>query len=62
MQSIRLVVTLFLAFALSCTQPPDPNKTIPVFLLKFSKNYFAHPIGEYDHVTEKNDRWDAWYN
>ena len=62
MQAIRLLATLLLMCALSCSQPPDPNKTIPVFLLKFSRNYFAHPIGEYDHVTEKNDFWDAWYN
>lgn len=62
MQAIRILLALIVLSFISCSQPHDPNKAIPAFLLKFSKNYFAHPIGEDDHVTEKNDWWDSWYN
>src|SRR5688572_2491235 len=62
MRSIRILSALIVLTFISCTQPHDPNKTIPAFLIKFPTNYFAHPIGEDDHVTEKNDWWDSWYN
>jgi murein DD-endopeptidase MepM/ murein hydrolase activator NlpD len=62
MQAIRILLALSLVCLISCSQPHDPNKEIPSFLLKFHKNSFAHPIGEKDHVTEKNDWWDSWYN
>jgi hypothetical protein len=53
---MRLKTCLALSLLLvACRTPPDPNKQIPAFLLKFASGSFAYPIGEQEYVTEKND-------
>jgi murein DD-endopeptidase MepM/ murein hydrolase activator NlpD len=47
---------------MACTTAPDPNKQIPMFLLKFPAQSFATPVGEYEYSTEGNDWRDSWYN
>ncbi|MEO7674907.1 MAG: M23 family metallopeptidase [Pyrinomonadaceae bacterium] len=53
---------ILIAFTACCSSQPNVAKDIPLFLLKFSPNSFAYPIGENDFATEKNDFWDKWYN
>ena len=48
-------------FNSGCLWEKDPNKEIPEFLLKFSKDSFASPVGETDFMTERRDG-DLWYN
>src|SRR4030095_12389172 len=62
MRVIRYSVTVLWIAALAWVSPPDPNKEIPDFLLKFRTKSFAYPIGEKEYVTEDNDIWDDWYN
>ena len=62
MRVARFILTYFLILLASCSAAHDPNKDIPGFLLKFPKGSFASPVGEKDHVTERNDWWDYWYN
>lgn len=62
MSATRIFLSLALASVLACVSPPDPDKTIPAFLITFPAQSFAYPVGEKDYVTEKNDRWDYWYN
>jgi murein DD-endopeptidase MepM/ murein hydrolase activator NlpD len=62
MRLSRNCVLVMVVIAIACAPPPDPNKTIPEFLLRFPGSSFAYPIGEKEYVTEKNDWWDYWYN
>ena len=58
----RFLILIILVVVIACTAPPSPTKEIPAFLLKFSANSFAYPVGETEYVTEKNDWSDSWYN
>jgi murein DD-endopeptidase MepM/ murein hydrolase activator NlpD len=58
--AIILVVCIF--SNTSCDSRSNPNKAIPVFLLKFAPNSFSCPVGENDFATEKRDWSDEWYN
>ena len=58
----RIIAILLFLITPACIAPPNPNKTIPAFLLKFQARAFAYPVSEKDYVTEKNDWWDDWYN
>lgn len=57
--TLRILIILTLV---SCSSKQNPNKEIPLFLLKFPPKSFAYPVGEKEFVTEKNDWWDYWYN
>jgi len=57
-----IVILAVIFVVTACSRPPNPNKDIPSFLLKFPRNSFAYPVGEKEFITEKNDLWDAWYN
>jgi murein DD-endopeptidase MepM/ murein hydrolase activator NlpD len=63
MQSSKffIIVICLLMFQTACRITKNQDKEIPAFLLVFSANSFASPIGETDFVTESRDR-DAWYN
>ena len=58
----RFAITFIIAAMVACTSAPDPNKSIPEFLIAFPAQSFAYPVGEKDYVTEANDWWDEWYN
>lgn len=57
-----MFLIIFLTSLSACVKENNPDKIIPPFLLKFPADSFAYPIGHTDFVTEKNDRWDSWYN
>lgn len=64
---MRLIVVflswvVLIHFADGCSSKQSITKEIPPFLLRFSSNSFAYPIGEKEFATENNDVWDKWYN
>ena len=59
---MRKAAVLLSIVVMSCTSSPNPNKSVPEFLLRFPVRAFAYPVGERDYVTEKNDWQDDWYN
>src|SRR5687768_11985966 len=61
MRSIIVVVGIAFLTA-ACSFKAEPSKQIPAFLLKFSPESFAYPVGKDDFATERNDWWDQWYN
>lgn len=58
----RTTVLLLLVLIPACSGPTEPSKEIPEFLLRFPRKSFAYPVGSQEYVTERNDRWDDWYN
>lgn len=61
---MRIQKTFLIALIVfaACSTASSPDKTIPGSLLKFPQNSFAHPVGEKEYVTERNDWRDNWYN
>ena len=62
MSATRVVTSLLFLVFVACTSPPNANKQIPLFLLKFARESFATPVGAKDYSTERNDWSDEWYN
>lgn len=62
MRSSKYLFVVVAIALVGCADTPNPNKLIPISLLKFPVKSFAYPVGTTDYVTEKNDLWDEWYN
>jgi murein DD-endopeptidase MepM/ murein hydrolase activator NlpD len=57
------IVVIVIAFSIAgCSGAKDSHKEVPAFLLRFPAKTFAHPVGEPDFATERNDWADLWYN
>ncbi len=61
MRSIKFVVSVAI-LTVACSPQVESSKQIPQFLLKFSAESFAYPVGKKEYVTEGKDRRDEWYN
>lgn len=55
---IITVLAVFILFTIGCSSKEDPNKEIPLFLLRFEPKSFTSPVGKNEFATENND----WYN